>query len=381
MGGAGVSVCAEGLAPATERPATGRYDAHAIRAAVFNIGKQDRSIYTLVVLHAVVTIFLVAASGVSSAFAYLPYLLVWSTVFFGLFPFLYFMVGVTQVVHRFDNRRRLAFRALISPTRLAHFVAGLSLLATLMVFQGSFTSIKNALPVWQGGFPYDAVQADIDRILHFGKDPWRYLYEAAGNGLVRSVVEWNYNQGWFIFCFATLFYVAVSYEARAVRTRYMLTYVLTWIVVGNLLAGLFLSAGPAFFGHVTGDLARFAEQMAFLGENENTMHAAVRFQRYLWSLHTSGEPGFGSGISAFPSMHVSLAMLNALFLFEVSRKWGLIAFAYVAFVAASSVYLAWHYAIDGYVGIVLTVAVYFAVDMLWVRGRRAETLPVGGAAS
>lgn len=376
-----MSLFAEGLAQAMERPGTGRYDAGAIRAAIFDILKRDRSIYALVALHAIVTVFLIAASGVSGAFAYLPYLLVWPTVFFGLFPFLYFMVGVTRVVHRFDKRRRLAFRALISPARLAHFAAGLVLLAAIMVFQGSFTSIKNALPVWQGGFPYDTVQADLDRLLHFGEDPWRYLYEVAGNGVVRSVVEWNYNQGWFIFCFAALFYVAVSHEARAARTRYMLSYVLIWIVVGNLFAGLFLSAGPAFFGHVTGDLARFAEQMAFLSENENAAHAAVRFQQYLWSLHASGEQGFGSGISAFPSMHVSLVTLNALFIFEVSRKWGLVAFAYVAFIVASSVYLAWHYAIDGYVGIVLTIAIYLAVRHAMGPPKQAEARPIGNAAA
>ena len=63
--------------------------------------------------------------------------------------------------------------------------------------------------------------------------------------------------------------------------------------------------------------------------------------------HGSGGEGIVGGISAFPSMHVSLVTLNALFLFEFSRRGGLALFAYVALVVASSVYLAWHYAIDG----------------------------------
>ena len=198
----------------------------------------------------------------------------------------------------------------------------------------------------------------------FRSHPWRHLYAVAGNGIVRSIVEWNYNQGWFIVCFAALFWVAVAYEARTIRTRYIVCYMLVWIVIGNVLAGVFLSAGPAFYGHVTGDLARFADQLAFLNESGGGKHSAVRVQHYLWALHDHRETGVGSGISAFPSMHVSLAMLNALFLFEFNRKWGLAAFAYVALIVTSSVYLAWHYAIDGYVAIVVTVAAYAVVRWL-----------------
>jgi hypothetical protein len=59
-------------------------------------------------------------------------------------------------------------------------------------------------------------------------------------------------------------------------------------------------------------------------------------------------------------MHVGMATLNALFIAEVSRRWGYVAFAYALFILLSSVYLAWHYAIDGYVAIVITVAIYLA---------------------
>jgi hypothetical protein len=255
-----------------------------------------------------------------------------------------------------------------------------------MLFHETVGSIKNALPIWHGGFPYDVAQADLDRLLHFGQDPWRYLYAVAGSGFMRSIIEWNYNQGWFIVCFSALFWIAVSYEARAIRTRYMLCYVLVWIVIGNLFAGFFLSAGPAFYGHVTGDMARFGDQMAFLEGSQGSKHAAVRVQHYLWSLYASGEQGVGSGISAFPSMHVSLVTLNALFLLEISRRWGLAGFAYVAVIVTSSVYLAWHYAIDGYAAIVLTVAIYAVVRyaMYQAKGRffaRGGALPAGNVAA
>jgi hypothetical protein len=323
--------------------------------------RADSVVYAAVAAYAAIAICVLRTSGVLSAFTGLHYAPVWIKVFFLLFPFVYGMLGVLHVVHRVDKRRRLAFRMTFSGKQLAHFGAGLVLLLAIMIFHEAAGSIKDALPVWRGSFLYDAVQANIDRLLHFGEDPWRYLYAVAGYGSVRAIVEWNYNQGWFIVCFSALFWVAVAYEARAIRTRYMICYILVWIVIGNIFAGVFLSAGPAFYGHVTGDMARFADQMAFLNQGGSGRHSAVHIQNYLWSLYERREQGLGSGISAFPSMHVSLVTLNALFLFEFNRKWGLATFAYVALIVASSVYLAWHYAIDGYVAIILTIVVYMVV--------------------
>jgi hypothetical protein len=320
-------------------------------------------IYAFVILYALVASSLILATDVPQAFAFQSYLIVWPSVFFVLFPAIYGLLLLLRIVHRFDagaGRRRVLRRAFAAPHML-QFATGAGLLAAMMVFQGAFTSIKTALPLWQGGFPHDVAQADIDRWLHFGVDPWRHLLAIGGNDIVRAVAEWNYNQGWFVFCYATLFFIAVSPSAAPVRNRYLISYMLVWVIVGNVLAGLFLSAGPAFYGLVTGDTSRFGEQLAFLAASGDGAHSAARVQAYLWSFYAGGSGGLGSGISAFPSMHVGLVTLNALFVFEASRKWGLVAFAYVGIVLVSSVYLAWHYAIDGYAAIFVTLLTYLAV--------------------
>lgn len=320
-------------------------------------------------IHAFAAIYALAASAailatdVPQAFAFQSYFIVWPFVFFVLFPAIYGLLHLLRIVHRLDagGGRRRALRKAFSTPHVLQFVTGFALLAAMMIFQGAFTSVKTALPLWWGGFPYDVVQANIDRALHFGVDPWRYLLDGGGNDVVRALAEWNYNQGWFIFCYATLFFVAVSSKAAAIRTRYLISYMLVWVIVGNILAGLFLSAGPAFYGFVTGDNARFGEQLAFLGASGDGAHSATRVQAYLWNFYESGNGGLGSGISAFPSMHVGLVTLNALFVLEASRKWGIVAFAYVAIILVSSVYLAWHYAIDGYAAILVTLLIYLVI--------------------
>jgi hypothetical protein len=333
--------------------------------------RQDRAVYVLVAVHMAVGAVALMATGQSASFAYLPYFLLWPFVFFLYFPFVYMLIGTFQVIHRFDDRRRLAFRMLFSPRRMGHLLGGLSLLTALMFFQGSFTSLKNALPAWHGGFPFDAYHANLDRLMYFGHDPWQLLYAFSENGIVRLLVEWNYDHGWFILCYAMLFWVAVAPEASRIRTRYILTYVAVWIVVGNVLAGLALSAGPAFYGQVTGDHARFAAQLAFLDGSGGHDYSARSVQHYLWALYSTGQPGIGSGISAFPSVHVATVTLNALFIWEWRRRYGVAAFAYTAFIALSSVYLAWHYAIDSYVAIAVTVALFFTIRR-WMGGAAAS---------
>jgi hypothetical protein len=341
----------------------------------------DRFFYAIVGIHALAAVILLVASGQRASLAFSAYAVVWPLVFLIQFPFIYLLLGVLQVVHRFDRRRGLAFRKLLSTRRISHFAAGLGLLLALMVFQGAFTSFKNVFPLWAGGFPFDTTFAGIDSAIHYGQDPWRILHRF-DSGILTAIVDWNYDHGWFVLCYVALFAVAVVPEAARIRTRYMLTYVATWIIVGNVLAGLFPAAGPAFYGHVTGDSDRFAPLLASLSENGGTTTVSMAFQDYLWSLYSNGQPGFGSGISAFPSMHVALITMNALFAWEWKRRLGLVAFAYVGFVALSSVYLGWHYAIDGYAAIVITVVVYAAIRR-WATGKTSapDAAPVSAAAA
>jgi membrane-associated phospholipid phosphatase len=250
------------------------------------------------------------------------------------------------------------------------------------LFQGDYTSVKNGLPVLRGGFIHDTAQANLDALIHFGTDPWHFLQKIAGYDIVRTVVEWNYNVLWFLICFGALFYVATSPMATHIRSRYLACFCAIWVLIGNIFAGVFLSAGPAFYGLVTGDAARFGTQLDFLALGASSPNSAASYQNYLWTLYERGEAGFASGISAFPSVHVALIMLNALFLYEHNRRLGMVAFAYVLFVAASSVYLAWHYAIDGYASMAITAGIYFVVKK-WAAARRergncgAEAMPTG----
>ncbi|MER9524696.1 phosphatase PAP2 family protein [Mesorhizobium sp. M0292] len=332
--------------------------------------RRDSGVYLFIVVYTLAGLVFLYAIGAADRSAYSIYFGRWILLNGLMLPTFAIIVDISLLIHRFDSRRRLAAKYVFSTSRLAYSLSGLCLLMALMIFQGTFTSVKNGMPVWQDGFPFDVLHADIDAFLHFGADPWRWLYLVAKNDFVRAAIEWNYNVFWFVLNFGALFFVATSPRTASVRTRYVICFMVVWIVVGNILAGLFLSAGPAFYGMATGDTARFGEQLAFLARGAESSNSAVSYQQYLWRLHEARQTGFASGISAFPSVHVGLAMLNALFAWEYNRRLGAVAFVYVAFVAVSSVYLAWHYAIDGYAAAAVSVIVYVAARKLIRADRR-----------
>ncbi|MEQ1951555.1 phosphatase PAP2 family protein [Mesorhizobium yinganensis] len=338
--------------------------------------RADAGIYFFIAVYALAGISLLHLLQAGERAAYGIY--VGSGLFmFGLvMPTVVLVFDLCWSVVRFGRRRNLAFSRFLSPRRLAYLVSGLLLMQAMTIFFGTFTSIKNVLPLLHGGFPYDRLHADIDAALHGGVDPWRLIQVAWGSDTVRRLVEWNYHLGWSSICYGTLFFMVTSPRARRLRTRYLVGFMLVWIIVGNLLAGLFLSAGPAFYGLVTGDGQRFAEQLQFLAQGGETADGTAIYQKYLWLAYINGTAGLATGISAFPSVHVALIGLNAFFLYAFSRKLGMIAFAYVAFVELSSVYLAWHYAIDGYAAIAVAGLIFVAVKK-WLPdpGRSATARP------
>jgi hypothetical protein len=265
-------------------------------------------------------------------------------------------IGLNQRV-----RKGTALRIVFGPRRMGRFLAGVALLTVAGVFHGMFTTAKQALSRVDLGFPNDVLQAEIDRVLHFGVDPFHLLYAAAKNEIVLRMVESIYNDLWFLVVFTVLFLVAISPSARAVRLRYVACYFLTWALVGTLFAAIFRSAGPVFYELATGDGQRFAEIVNFLSLNTDHGTSTMGRVEYLEAVRASGDLSLAGGISAFPSVHVGVTALNAFFAFEVSKRLGYIATGFLGFVLLASVYLGWHYAIDGYAAIVIAGAIYYGM--------------------
>ena len=179
------------------------------------------------------------------------------------------------------------------------------------IFISAFTSFKALIPVIHP-FSWDPALASLDRVLHGGVDPWRLLQPVAGVPLVTTGINALYHFWLFAF-YGILFWQAFSLSNPALRMRFLLSFLLVWSLLGSLGAVILSSAGPVYYGRVTGLADPFRELMDYLAlASTQSPVWALNVQQLLWDSYQQGGSGFGSGISAMPSVHVGLAVLLAL---------------------------------------------------------------------
>ncbi|MCP4328760.1 MAG: hypothetical protein GY791_10045 [Alphaproteobacteria bacterium] len=253
-------------------------------------------------------------------------------------------------------------------------VTGLPVLLLLPVCLALFSALKVLIPAIHP-FDWDAAFIAWDRWLHGGVDPWQILQPLLGYPFATHIVDILYTL-WFFVLFLCAFVMAFKLRGRRLRMQFFLTLLITWAVLGNGMAAAFASVGPCFYGLLTGAPDPFAPLMAYLHHVDGRYPlAAVQIQEVLWQAHEMKEIAFGRGISAMPSIHVSTALLFFLLWRRMSRLMGAAMGVFFLAILLGSVHLGYHYAIDGYVSIVLTVAIWWGVGFVLDRDRGLDDEP------
>lgn len=223
------------------------------------------------------------------------------------------------------------------------------LLACGLMFS-AFTFTKNHLSAIVP-FYADQALADLDAALHLGHDPW-VLTHRLESDLLSTVAGWAYQDFWLVpamFLPAILPLVDAD-EGRIIR--FCQLYLVTWIFLGNILALTVMSAGPVYYDRLLGT-DRFAgldAGLAGLG-----LPGVINLQNFLWANYQSGNLVSGAGISAFPSVHIGMVTVWALYIAERFPRLLPLSVLLVAAYTFFSVYLGWHYAIDGYASTLILV--------------------------
>ncbi|MBR9892931.1 hypothetical protein GYB14_14630 [bacterium] len=279
-----------------------------------------------------------------------------------LSPLIGFLALLSVMIARYRSEGALS--ALLAQAALKVFWPALFMCLGF----SAFTTFKLAIP---GVVPFylDPVLADLDAMLH-GAQPGLVLHK-----LLPEVLEWPltlvYGPLWAVVWVGGFFAVAV-YGDRQLRRRYWWTCALSLFGLGTVLATALSSVGPIYYEAVYGDPRYSDLTAAIFASGPGGQVKGV--STYLWTTYTTGSNSFGTGISAMPSMHVAVATVQTLAAFSVSRILGAVLGCFALCIQFGSVYLGWHYALDGYVSALFVACVWCAVSALQTRRKAAGAM-------
>ena len=274
---------------------------------------------------------------------------------------------------------------LLRPARLCHFLYhelrrqlhrerllhALPALLLVPLFALGFTTFKAAIPRLHP-FDWDARLSAIDIALHGGTAPWAWLQPLLGHPLLTALLNVAYHF-WFLLFYALLYWLILDTRRPLLRMQFLLSFTTAWIVLGSVVAVLFASAGPCFYGHFHAS-DPYAPLMAYLHASHHHIPVwALTVQDMLWQGYQSGGSVGELGISAMPSMHVATSVLMTLVAWPIRRGAGIALAAFTVLIMLGSIHLGWHYALDGYVGAVGAIVIWQAVGLALRRNAAAAS--------
>lgn len=238
--------------------------------------------------------------------------------------------------------RRVALERLRDPAFYWEFARILLAAKMSMVF---YSNLKVQIPRINPRL-YDAELWAIDRALHLGLDPAR-LATAPLAHLLAPVVDLLY----FVwYPIQIVFLVHFIFFAPRRRAWWFLTcWVLTWCV-GIALAIAVPSFGPCY---THPELYR-----SLMTPQAHRLQAQLLAGYQALMTGMGGQASAYEGIAAFPSLHVGMAVLWALFTYGTRLFRFLLVYAVITEVG--SFYLGWHYAVDGYASALFVLLIWAA---------------------
>jgi hypothetical protein len=289
---------------------------------------------------------------------------------YALLIFLYiyiFLIGHALYVMVFVRPNRLAWYILndlkakyITPKRI---INAIPVLIVFQILSSTYTSLKAMIPVINP-YSWDPFFIHLDAIIHFGKQPCQLLNPIFGYPLVTYAFDFIYHSWFFVIIFV-LYQQIFSLRDQKLRMQFLLATIGVASILGGLFAIFFSSVGPCFYGKLTGDYETFGPLMQYLYSAAERYHIiALDSQEYLWENFTSKKIAIGSGISAMPSMHVAKIFLIVLLTWQKNQILAAIFSVYTLFIMVGSVHLGWHYAVDGYLSIIVTLIIWVICGQL-----------------
>lgn len=218
---------------------------------------------------------------------------------------------------------------------------------TMLAAHG-YTWLKIFLPLLNPAL-HDAALARMDAGLHVGLNVNRFVIE-----LLPFPGLWRLIDGYYMLFLATVL-LGLGWFASALslreRARFATGFALLWIT-GSWFYLAVPSLGPCYAFPADYESVRTS-----LPIQTATQETLIRHYRSVRSLRERGEEGMVVspvlGVAAMPSLHVAGQVFFALFARRRSRPLFVFFTAATALTFYGSLVTGWHYAVDGYAGLLL----------------------------
>lgn len=233
----------------------------------------------------------------------------------------------------------------------------------MTAFMTGFTAIKDLIPA-ANPFSWDKTFIDLDRVLHFGYQPFELLAPVLNVPIVTFLINVNYNL-WFFVMLGFCFWHGFAHRENRLRQHYFLAFMLTWFLGTGVCGTVFSSVGPGLYGRFyVEQVDPFKPLMSWLQHTSQFYPVySMDTMNKLWESYVQGK-GLISGISAMPSMHVGSSVLFLICAVATGKRWLIWATSvFCAAIFIGSIHLAWHYAADGYLGAAI------ALFSWWIAGK------------
>ena len=277
-----------------------------------------------------------------------------------IFGFFFHMLAHLAASRSLDSSIEHCLRHILARENLSRAVATLFVIAACIF---TFPSFKSQIPAISP-YSWDPALASLDRAMHFGTAPWQWIADAFGYGWFTVRIDKLYYL-WFPITFTSAAIAALAPGNGALRHRFLLSFALSWMIIGCLFATGFASVGPIFYDRLTGGPSEFTALTAQLAAvNQVSPLQTLAVSESLWLSYSSSSDSLVSGISAMPSMHNAISVLMLLAARHINRFLTAAAAVYALAIFIGSVHLGWHYAVDAYAAAVLMAIIWKAAGFI-----------------
>ncbi|HQR46198.1 MAG TPA: phosphatase PAP2 family protein, partial [Thermoanaerobaculia bacterium] len=242
------------------------------------------------------------------------------------------------------DRARLYLSRMTRPAALAGVAR---FLVAITLVSWSYSWLKVFVPRLNG-WVTDPLLATLDLRIHFGISPNRFLIELFPSAGFWRFLDLYYAQ--FLLTMGVAFAWFGSALSRRDRGRFAAGFALLWIA-GAWIYVAVPSLGPCYV--FPDEYAAVRPAMPLQTQTQRLL--LVQYDAVTKGSEALRKTGINSafGIGAMPSLHVAGQAFVAFFARRRSPRLGFLFGLFAVLTLAGSLISGWHYAVDGYAGILL----------------------------